>query len=104
VLWHGTAEGVTGERRWRRRFAPTNKGFSGASDYGRMRVMRCIRPIVYVGVVNDKQVGAGFLEQTGGLSWVATEQWMDGNDVGFSLAQAPDGTMAGGDGAMGSIG
>jgi len=92
-------------------FHPSNKGFSARhlSSF----VADAQRPAtVYVGALNDKELGGVFLSDNGGLSWIQQSAGLAGSDI-FSLGQAPDGTILAGtghglyslkDGAWGRIG
>jgi photosystem II stability/assembly factor-like uncharacterized protein len=53
--------------------------------------------VVYVGVVNDKDLGGVFVSRAGGLSWTHLSAGLAGNDV-TSLTQAPDGAILAGTG------
>ena len=77
-------------------FSPSNRGFSARqiTSY----VGDVARPAtVYVGVVNDKELGGVFVSETGGLSWTQKSAGLNGNDV-FSLGQASNGTVLAGTG------
>ncbi|NYF80953.1 WD40/YVTN/BNR-like repeat-containing protein [Granulicella arctica] len=52
---------------------------------------------VYVGALNDKQLGGVFMSENGGITWMQESGGLAGSDV-FSLGQAPDGTVLAGTG------
>ncbi len=77
-------------------FHPSNTGFSARllSSF----VADAQHPAtVYVGALNDKQLGGVFLSENGGLSWAQRSGGLEGSDI-FSLGQAPDGTVLAGTG------
>ncbi len=50
---------------------------------------------IYVGVVNDRELGGVFMSHDGGQHWLQKSSGLDGRDV-FSLKQAPDGDLIAG--------
>ncbi|MEO6910671.1 MAG: hypothetical protein ABI158_07085 [Edaphobacter sp.] len=77
-------------------FVPSNHGFSARQVVSYVQDMN--HPAtVYVGVVNDKELGGVFVSQNGGLTWGQTSAGLNGSDV-FSLGQASDGTVIAGTG------
>jgi photosystem II stability/assembly factor-like uncharacterized protein len=77
-------------------FSPSNRGFSAQqiTSY----VADVSRPsTIYVGVVNDKELGGVFVSDNGALSWTQKSAGLNGNDV-FSLGQALNGTLLAGTG------
>jgi photosystem II stability/assembly factor-like uncharacterized protein len=77
-------------------FSPSNRGFSAQqiTSY----VADASRPAtIYVGVVNDKELGGVFVSDSGGLSWTQKSAGLNGNDV-FCLGQALNGTVLAGTG------
>jgi photosystem II stability/assembly factor-like uncharacterized protein len=77
-------------------FSPSNRGFSAQqiTSY----VADASRPAtIYVGVVNDKELGGVFVSDSGGLSWRQKSAGLSGNDV-FCLGQALNGTVLAGTG------
>ena len=75
-------------------FHPSNEGFS-ARQVTAMKQDAAHPSTVYVGVVNDKELGGVFESTDGGKGWAQHSKGLEGRDV-FSLGQATDGTMIAG--------
>lgn len=86
--------GVLASRDGGRRFAASNKGFSGRKVEA-LLVDRDNTTRLYAGVVNDKSYGGVFVSTNGGVSWEQMGRGLGGRDV-FALAQAADGTLLAG--------
>ena len=75
-------------------FKSSNKGFSARQITSYAADAR--NPaLVYVGVVNDKQLGGVFSSSNGGLTWGQLSDGLEGHDV-FSLVKAADGSIVAG--------
>ena len=75
-------------------FHASNGGFS-ARQVTAMKRDTMHAGTIYVGVVNDKELGGVFQSDDGGKGWAQHSKGLEGRDV-FSLGQAADGTMIAG--------
>jgi photosystem II stability/assembly factor-like uncharacterized protein len=75
-------------------FISSNKGFSARQVVAYVRSSEDPR-MVYVGVVNDKELGGVFFSKDDGLSWEQREDGLHGLDV-FSLVETKDGVILAG--------